>query len=801
MSAAVPRDLQEEFFDFQMLPPQQRGVAFEALYFRQLQLVSNRIHETENLDQIMLEASQDICKLFNADRLTLYAVNEDSSAIVSKVKTGLNTSRDLKLPISVQSIAGYVATVRKMVNIVDVYDDVALKNIHPQLRFFQEVDKRSGYRTKQMLVAPVMDGETLYGALQVINNRSDQPFGKLEEDGAQQLCKTLAIAIRQRLKKAEEGGRRKATKYDGLVSDGVLSQDELSRCIQKARDEARPVEHLLVADYRVQPAQVGSSLARFFGVPYEAFNSGRIRSEMLQGLLKREFVQQQGWMPLEETTEGLLILCIDPEAVRGARVVPQVFSRTSKFAYRVTTQVEFEETLKQLFGAGNEDGSIDQLLAVMDAPLENDALDDSLLESAAADNELVKFVNKVIVDAHHQKASDIHIEPMPGKAKTGIRFRIDGTLQPYIEVPAQFRQAMITRLKIMCDLDISEKRKPQDGKIKFRKYGPLDIELRVATIPSAGGVEDVVMRILAAGEPIPLEKLGLTTHNLERLQKTVLKPYGLFYVCGPTGSGKTTTLHSILKFLNTPDTKIWTAEDPVEITQKGLRQVQINRKAGIDFALIMRAFLRADPDIIMVGESRDKETVAMGIEASLTGHRVFSTLHTNSAPESITRLLDMGMDPFNFADALLGILAQRLAKKLCECKEAYFPGAEEIKTFVAEYAEELRHSSAWKEDPSGETQLLHERWTAQYGEDGRLKMHRATGCDKCNNTGYKGRIGLHELMLADDAAKKLIQERARVAELFSSAVNSGMRTLKMDGMEKVLMGMTDLKMVRSVCIK
>ncbi|WP_322579120.1 GspE/PulE family protein [Rhodoferax sp.] len=241
----------------------------------------------------------------------------------------------------------------------------------------------------------------------------------------------------------------------------------------------------------------------------------------------------------------------------------------------------------------------------------------------------------------------------------------------------------------MCDLDISERRKPQDGKIKFKKYGPLDIELRVATIPSAGGVEDVVMRILAAGEPIPLEKLGLTAHNKARLEATVSKPYGLFYVCGPTGSGKTTTLHSILKFLNTPDTKIWTAEDPVEITQKGLRQVQINKKAGIDFALVMRAFLRADPDIIMVGESRDKETVSMGVEASLTGHMVFSTLHTNSAPESITRLLDMGMDPFNFADALLGILAQRLAKKLCDCKQAYVPDAEELRLFAAEYAEEL----------------------------------------------------------------------------------------------------------------
>ena len=801
MNAVVGRDPEAEFFDSQILPPQERGVTFEALFFRQLQLVTNRIHDTENLDQLILEVSQDICRLFNADRITLYAVNEDRSAIVSKVKTGLNASRDLKLPISTQSIAGYVAMARRSVNIDDVYDNDELKKIHPNLSFLQEVDKRSGYRTKQMMVAPVIDGEVLYGVLQIINNRSDQAFGKLEEDGALQLCKTLGIAIRQRLKKIEDGQRRKATKYDGLVAEGVLSFEELSKCIQKAREESQSVEHLLMADYRIRPVQIGPSLAKFFGVPYESFNASRIRSEMLHASLKREFIAQQGWIPLEETNEGLLIMCVDPEAVRGARVVPQVFPRVSKFAYRVTTQTEFEETLGQLFGMLNEGGSIDQLLAGMDSPMENDANDDSALESAAADNELVKFVNKVIIDAYNQKVSDIHIEPMPGKAKTGIRFRIDGTLQPYIEVPAQFRQAMVTRLKIMCDLDISEKRKPQDGKIKFKKYGPLDIELRVATIPTAGGVEDVVMRILTAGEPIPLEKLGLTVHNKLRLEQTVSKPHGLFYVCGPTGSGKTTTLHSILKFLNTPDTKIWTAEDPVEITQKGLRQVQINKKAGIDFAMVMRAFLRADPDIIMVGESRDKETVSMGVEASLTGHMVFSTLHTNSAPESITRLLDMGMDPFNFADALLGILAQRLAKKLCDCKEAYFPDAEEIKTFIAEYAEELRHTSAWKEDHSGEVQKLYERWIEQYGDGGKLRMYRSVGCDKCNKTGYKGRIGLHELMIADDAAKKLIQERARVAELFASAVSSGMCTLKMDGMEKILMGMTDLKMVRSVCVK
>jgi type II secretory ATPase GspE/PulE/Tfp pilus assembly ATPase PilB-like protein len=355
----------------------------------------------------------------------------------------------------------------------------------------------------------------------------------------------------------------------------------------------------------------------------------------------------------------------------------------------------------------------------------------------------------------------------------------------------------------MCDLDISERRKPQDGKIKFKKFGPLDIELRVATIPVQGGVEDIVMRILAAGEPIPLDKLGLTPHNLPRLKAVIENPYGLFFCCGPTGSGKTTTLHSVLGYLNTPDTKIWTAEDPVEITQKGLRQVQINRKAGMDFPTIMKAFLRADPDIIMVGEMRDKETTSIGIEASLTGHLVFATLHTNSAPESIVRLLDMGMDPFNFADALVGILAQRLAKRLCgKCKQSYTPGQDEIKGLLQEYCQELLNTSEFKKDAKAGFERVYKDLVKTYGDDkGQFTFYRKAGCDACGDSGYKAPLGQHELIEGTDAIKKSIQEHARVAEMLATALEEGMRTLKMDGIEKVMQGVTDMAQVRAVCIK
>ena len=321
---------EQAFFESQKQSAKKRGMTFEALFYRQLHQVTARIHDTENIEQIMLETSQDICKLLNADRLTLYAVNEDQSAIISKIKTGLNSSRDLKLPISPQSIAGYVAFSKLPLNLSDVYDEDALRTIHPSLNFLKEVDKRSGYRTKQMLVAPILDGSVLLGVLQVINNKGDEPFGELELDGVAELCKTLATAIRQRVKKTDETSKKKATKYDALIQDGLLSESELNQCVSDARNEGKSVEHHLMAQFKLKPAQIGPALSKFFGVPYESFNAGRIRSEMLHGALKREFLEEQGWIPLEESPEGLVIMCADPEAVRGVQGCPPSFPAHGK---------------------------------------------------------------------------------------------------------------------------------------------------------------------------------------------------------------------------------------------------------------------------------------------------------------------------------------------------------------------------------------------------------------------------------------------------------------------------------------
>jgi type II secretory ATPase GspE/PulE/Tfp pilus assembly ATPase PilB-like protein len=433
------------------------------------------------------------------------------------------------------------------------------------------------------------------------------------------------------------------------------------------------------------------------------------------------------------------------------------------------------------------DAPVEDFAAELESPdSHQDAEADENL-SAEADTALVRLVNKMIADARAAGVSDVHIEANGGRSPVRIRFRKDGALSEYLMLPQHYRRSLVSRIKVMAALDISEKRRGQDGKIRFQQAGAAPLELRVATIPTLDGREDIVLRLLSSGAPIPLDELGLRAELRNSVDRLAQKPYGIFIVCGPTGSGKTTTLHSILGHINTADLKIWTAEDPVEIQQEGLRQVQVNPKAGWTFAAAMRSFLRADPDVIMVGEMRDTETAQIAVEASLTGHTVFSTLHTNSSVDTVVRLLDMGVQPFNFADSLLGVLAQRLVRRLCAaCKVAEAVDEERALALATEYCA----------DTPLEPRALLAEWAGRYGPP---QLWSAPGCEACHGTGYRGRIGVHELFVNTPAIAPLIHRRADAHELRGIAIPAGMRTLKQDGMNKCLQGLTDLNEVRGNC--
>lgn len=429
----------------------------------------------------------------------------------------------------------------------------------------------------------------------------------------------------------------------------------------------------------------------------------------------------------------------------------------------------------------------------MSQTVEEDIVTTGLSEN---DSIIVNLVNQIILNAVQEEASDIHIELFNDGNDARIRFRRDGIMEHFSDYPRTYHKAVVSRIKIISGLDISEKRRPQDGKISFAFPDGGRVDLRVATIPAMLGVEFVTIRILASGEPVPLGNLGMIKRDVEVFSDVFQRPYGLILVCGPTGSGKTTTLHSVLKELNTEDRKIWTAEDPVEIVQSHLCQVQVNSKIGMTFATVLRSFLRADPDVIMIGEMRDQETAKIALEASMTGHLVLSTLHTNSASETVARLLDLDIDTYNLADALLAILAQRLARKLCtSCAVRKEASASDVEDLATEY---FRSANARLPTMEERNQIIQE-WREKFNIEGSFYFMHAVGCDKCQS-GYKGRIGLYELMHVTPNLRHLIRSHSAASEYLAAGVNEGMRTLKQDGIEKVIRGITDMIQVHGACI-
>jgi len=591
---------------------------------------------------------------------------------------------------------------------------------------------------------------------------------------------------------------------EALRAMELVGPQQLDAALEHQRSEPGvPLGQLLVRSGALSAPDLQAALARKMGYPQVDVMAFATEVEALRCVPFAVAHRLQA-LPLLRRGAQLVVALDDPTArdaldelefVAQARVVP-VLALGADIARALPAAYERHGLDGRGEGAGTpaldfDPGDANVLVASLELQHGETDRDDPVLEQS--DNSLVKLVNTMIADAWLQRVSDIHIETQPGREKLRIRFRRDGVLRPYLELPHTYRAALVARIKIMCELDISERRKPQDGKINFARFSPQHrIELRVATIPTANGLEDVVLRLLASHKPLPIEQLGLSPTNLVRLRDAIRRPYGMVLCVGPTGSGKTTTLHSALGLINTPERKIWTAEDPIEITQRGLRQVQVNPKIDWTFAKALRAFLRADPDVIMVGEIRDHETAQVAIEASLTGHLVLSTLHTNSAAETVTRLLDMGMDPFNFADSLLAVLAQRLVRRLCpHCRSARPATEAEVEDLLADHLHTLPAALR----PTPEAVLAD--WAARHGQGGQLLHHEAAGCPRCDGSGYAGRVGIHELLLVTPALRQLVVAGVRVEPLREQAIADGMRTLRHDGIDKVLQGLTTIAEVRA----
>jgi type II secretory ATPase GspE/PulE/Tfp pilus assembly ATPase PilB-like protein len=484
--------------------------------------------------------------------------------------------------------------------------------------------------------------------------------------------------------------------------------------------------------------------------------------------LSYTYLKREHWVPLEEHQGQVSVVVDEPPDIFKKDMIKNLL-RAKSVEYCLADREDLLRFIDYFYG--------------VEPPPELSDKEGDGTQAAEISTDIIRIVDDLIEEAYSRRASDIHIEPDVKDRKVNVRLRIDGECIPYKTFPYDYRAPIISRVKIMSNLDITEKRLPQDGKIMYKRFTGEELELRVATMPTYGYTEDVVLRILTRGQIMSLEELNMPEETYQRVRKLITKPYGLILLVGPTGSGKTTTCHAVLQILNKPNVKIWTVEDPVEITQKGIRQVQVHHKIGLDFSSAMRSFLRSDPDIIMVGEMRDYETAKMGVEASTTGHLVLTTLHTNNAPETIVRLLEIGIDPFAFSDSLLCVLAQRLVRALCPlCKEAYHPGREE-------YEELLRHG--------GEKTFQH--LGVVYNDD--LRLYRPKGCPECNETGYRGMMGLFELLVATDTIKQMIISRQSIAAIREVAMSEGMQTLLQCGVDKILRGETDLIEVLSVCIR
>jgi len=552
--------------------------------------------------------------------------------------------------------------------------------------------------------------------------------------------------------------RQRKSLGESLVEQKLITDEQLKSAIKESEKTNEPLRKVLVKMALVSEEDIVTFFEEQLGIPRIDLRNYLIDAKILS-LIPESLAKKHNLIPLFKTGDILTIATADPLNVVA---LDEIRIKTkSNIEPAVATESELKNAINQYYGIG---GSIEDVIKSIDMKTlaieeGKEEIEPEKLRNIAEEAPIIKLVNLIILQAIRDKASDIHVEPEEENLK--VRFRVDGILHEQATIPKQMQAAVLSRMKIMSDMNIATKRIPQDGRFRLNIEGG-QIDMRVSSMPTLFG-ENIVMRLLDnTSILIGLERLGFDEKNFEIFKSLIVKPHGIILVTGPTGSGKTTTLYSALNSINTPDKNIITVEDPIEYQLKMIRQSQINQKAGLTFATGLRSILRQDPDVIMVGEIRDLETAEISVQAALTGHLVFSTLHTNDAPSSLTRLIDMGVEPFLISSSVIGIIAQRLVRTICpNCKQPYTPSEEVIRDLGVKL-------------PANP------------------KFYKGAGCKSCKNSGYKGRIGIFEMLLLSEKIRDLILAKTSSSQIKRVAQEAGMKSLREDGIEKVLAGITSI---------
>ena len=715
--------------------------------------------KSATLEDLSYRVTEEMANMLGAGTVRLYLRDPLTEELYTRFLQAKKI-RELRVHADPSSVVGYAAMTRKK----------------------SFAWKRDGEGVKRYVVAvPVLMSGDLAGVLELTHGSKDV----VVDEERLKTFYDLALYVGKRLQEVVEGTVR-ASPYDYLLQSGLVTREALKKAREQALKEGNSLEHVLLASGLDKEA-LGRSLAEHFECPFSTSPADR---QVAPDLLRRfspEFLRTHAVLPVGWKGDRAEIVLVNPH---NLTLIDDIARRigSEKLSLSVAVKEDILAALDKFLGQVADAPAPEPAAAqAEDAEWEAMGAEDSGYDLAGKqshqiDSKTIRLVNDSIQAAVDRGASDIHFETTP-QGGLAIRLRVDGVCHDHVQIREACARPVVSRIKIMAQLNIAEHRLPQDGKIRLKDKQGRKTDLRVAIMPTYGGYEDVVLRLLPEYQVLTLDQIGMEAENLERFRKVIEQPHGIALCVGPTGSGKTTTLHAALAHVKGSSVKVWTAEDPIEITQEGVRQVQMHAQIGLTFDRALRAFLRCDPDVIMIGEIRDRETADAAVEASLTGHLVLSTLHTNSAPETVTRLLEMGLDPFMFGSSLLGVLAQRLVRRICgKCVESYNPSSDEFQELRAQFG-----------DPA--------RFDALKFDRKRQTLSRGKGCEACFKTGYRGRVGIHEFLVVTQAVRKLIQQKAPADVIAKAAREGGMLNLKQDGIRKVLKGLTDLKEVASITIE